>query len=102
MVEHWWNATTECLRVAVLVFYPFIFMSEDGPPYKVTGSMKEVLDIIARKLSFCYEYVVPEDRQFGLKMTNGSWTGMIGILVRQVRLGSRVFTHGTTSPSHCW
>ena len=33
-----------------------------------------------------YEYVVPDDRQFGVKAANGSWTGIIGLLMRNVSL----------------
>ncbi|KAK8400694.1 hypothetical protein O3P69_002471 [Scylla paramamosain] len=36
-------------------YYPFIFMSKNGPSYKVTGSMTEVLDTIAKKLNFWQE-----------------------------------------------
>ncbi|MPC24734.1 Glutamate receptor 2 [Portunus trituberculatus] len=74
--------TTGCLKVAVYVYYPFIFLSQDDPPYQVTGSMTEVLNILAQTLNFCFEYVVPDDRQFGREDANGSWTGMIGLLTR--------------------
>ncbi|KAK8385626.1 hypothetical protein O3P69_016421 [Scylla paramamosain] len=57
-------------------------MSQDGPPYQVTGSMIEVMDILAETLDFCFKYVVPDDRQFGRQDANGSWTGMIGLLAR--------------------
>ncbi|XP_045122605.1 glutamate receptor ionotropic, delta-1-like [Portunus trituberculatus] len=78
-----WTNSTDCLKIVVYVYYPFIFMSKNGPPYKVTGSMTEVLDIIAKNLNFCYEYVVPEDNQYGYRMVNGSWTGIIGVVARK-------------------
>lgn len=32
-----------------------------------------------------YRYVVSKDRTFGTKLPDGSWTGMMGMVVREVR-----------------
>ncbi|XP_063600697.1 glutamate receptor ionotropic, kainate glr-3-like [Penaeus indicus] len=53
------------------------------PPYTVVGSLVEVMSIVAEKLGVCVEYVVPEDRIFGTKSTNGSWSGVMGLVVRE-------------------
>ena len=33
-------------------YYPFMYISKGGPPYKVSGTMSEVLDILAKNLDF--------------------------------------------------
>lgn len=37
-----------------------------------------ILDAIAEASEFKYHYVTPEDGQWGRKLKNGKWTGMIG------------------------
>lgn len=36
---------------------------------------------MAKHANFTYKYVTPSDRQWGRKLENGAWTGMIGKVV---------------------
>ncbi|XP_068240949.1 glutamate receptor-like [Palaemon carinicauda] len=56
-----------------------------GSPGKrlVTGSMIEVMDIIARHLGFCYNMIISKDGIAGVKMPNGTWTGLIGDITKE-------------------
>ncbi|XP_037803396.1 glutamate receptor-like [Penaeus monodon] len=62
---------------------PHTIIIGSKPPYKVVGSLVEVMSIVAEKLGVCVEYVVPEDRIFGTKAANGSWSGVMGLVVRE-------------------
>lgn len=69
------------LRVSVL---PTIHMlevntNENGKSI-ISGFEGEFLNIILSKLKQNYEVVVPADGEYGRLNSNGSWTGMIGML----------------------
>ncbi|XP_042216375.1 glutamate receptor 1-like [Homarus americanus] len=76
------NDTAPCLKLGVASWFPFTLISVTGPPYKVTGAIAQVMEIVAHKLNFCIEYVVPEDKLFGSQLPNSSWTGLMGQLTR--------------------
>ncbi|XP_069974761.1 glutamate receptor ionotropic, delta-2-like [Penaeus vannamei] len=61
---------------------PFMIISGSAPPYRFDGSLVHVMDIIAKRLNFCYEFVIPDDWVFGTRLPNGSWTGIMGQLTR--------------------
>ncbi|GBM71822.1 Glutamate receptor ionotropic, kainate 4 [Araneus ventricosus] len=46
------------------------------------GIEAEFLEILSKTLKFQYKLIVPEDKQWGAKQPNGSWTGMIGMVNR--------------------
>lgn len=63
--------------------------TEDGG---YEGFLVEVLDNLATKLNFQYEMYVPKDGQYGQQNNiDGSWSGMIGELVNDVRKDSSYF-----------
>ncbi|KAK4300639.1 hypothetical protein Pmani_027170 [Petrolisthes manimaculis] len=61
------NFTGPCMRMAAEM---------------VTGSLVNVLDIIAAKLHFCYQLEVPPSGYYGTELPNGTWTGVIGMVSR--------------------
>ncbi|XP_042892142.1 glutamate [NMDA] receptor subunit 1-like [Penaeus japonicus] len=65
------------------VWMPHTVIIGSGSSFKVAGSMVEVMNIVAKKLGVCVEYVVPDDRVFGIKLANGSWSGTMGLVVRE-------------------
>ncbi|XP_042876135.1 glutamate receptor ionotropic, kainate 5-like [Penaeus japonicus] len=69
-----------CLKLGVMNWMPFMIIVGSTPPYRFVGSMVHVIDIIATKLNFCYEFVIPDDWVFGTRLPNGSWTGIMGQL----------------------
>ncbi|KAG8192331.1 hypothetical protein JTE90_002151 [Oedothorax gibbosus] len=42
------------------------------------GSDLEFLKILSKALNFTYELFQPEDKQWGVKLEDGNWTGLIG------------------------
>ncbi|KAK7073273.1 hypothetical protein SK128_004994 [Halocaridina rubra] len=49
----------------------------------VKGTMMEVLSILSQKLGFCYRFEIPRDRgSGGTQLKNGSWTGIMGAILR--------------------
>ncbi|KAG7170381.1 Glutamate receptor 2-like 11, partial [Homarus americanus] len=69
-----------CLRVIAEYFPPFIVTSKTGV---VTGAMVEILNLITKKLNYCYEFVLADpDYHYGTRQPNGSWTGVIGQISR--------------------
>ncbi|XP_054706091.1 glutamate receptor ionotropic, kainate 4-like [Uloborus diversus] len=47
----------------------------------VAGIEGKFIQLISKSLDFQYRLVVPEDREWG-RMKNGTWTGLIGMVVR--------------------
>lgn len=45
-----------------------------------------------------YRYVVSPERTFGTKLPDGSWTGMMGMVVREVR--QMLLTHSVQLENH--
>ncbi|GFR09907.1 glutamate receptor ionotropic, delta-2 [Trichonephila clavata] len=58
-----------------------IFPSSDGKP-KLYGMEAELIKIITTKIGVNYEIVTPEDGQYGIELSSGNWTGIIGMLYR--------------------
>ncbi|XP_063868190.1 uncharacterized protein LOC135104546 [Scylla paramamosain] len=54
--------TSSCLRVVVVEYNPFISINGNTHPKTVGGCMTKVMDIISRKLNFCYEFVVAKEK----------------------------------------
>lgn len=40
---------------------------------------------LSEEMQFDYDLIIPEDRQFGKKLPNGQWNGLIGDLAKGVR-----------------
>lgn len=49
------------------------------------GYCIDFMNKLAEEMQFDYELVVPVDRQFGKKLPNGQWNGLIGDLAKGVR-----------------
>ncbi|GFY71145.1 lig_chan-Glu_bd domain-containing protein [Trichonephila inaurata madagascariensis] len=58
-----------------------IFPSSDGK-LKLFGMEAELIKIIMAKIGVGYEIVTPEDGQYGIQLSSGNWTGVIGMLCR--------------------
>ncbi|XP_042233812.1 uncharacterized protein LOC121874001 [Homarus americanus] len=43
-----------------------------------------ILDYIGQGMNFSYKYVFSPDDSYGMKLSDGSWSGMIGLVVRGV------------------
>ncbi|KAK8384566.1 hypothetical protein O3P69_014266 [Scylla paramamosain] len=55
----------------------------EGRRLHVTGSMDETVKYLAQAMNFTYRYVLSPERTFGSRLPNGSWTGMMGMVVRE-------------------
>ncbi|XP_069957608.1 probable glutamate receptor [Cherax quadricarinatus] len=47
------------------------------------GSGPQLMDYLSKALNFTYCYVRSSDGESGIKLNNGSWTGMVGMVMRQ-------------------
>nr|XP_027209911.1 probable glutamate receptor [Penaeus vannamei] len=72
------------LRVGADIWVPWVDLRrrEDGS-LGASGVAAAFFDIIAAKLNFSYTLVMPEDREWGRGLPNGSFTGMIGMCQRK-------------------
>nr|XP_053641775.1 probable glutamate receptor [Cherax quadricarinatus] len=57
--------------------------SPGGPRYHFSGPMADLLDYLAQALNFSYSKVRPPDGVWGAKLDNGSWSGMVGMVIRE-------------------
>ncbi|XP_023230288.1 probable glutamate receptor isoform X1 [Centruroides sculpturatus] len=63
------------------VSYPFVVWNMEIEVPKVIGGADIcLLNILAEKLHFSYEAVLPLELQYGVINENGAWTGMIGMV----------------------
>ena len=60
----------------------------DGVKYE--GYCVDLIDGIAKLVGFNYTINLVKDGRYGVHQANGSWTGMIGEVVRNVRFIFRV------------
>ncbi|XP_042863285.1 glutamate receptor ionotropic, delta-2-like [Penaeus japonicus] len=71
-----------CLKLGIASYLPYMYVSGPDDAPVVRGSQPAILDIIFGYLGYCYEYVVVPGRDGGTKQPNGSWTGVIGMVLR--------------------
>ncbi|KAK8384953.1 hypothetical protein O3P69_014487 [Scylla paramamosain] len=55
----------------------------DGRRLEYKGQMSDVVKYFAARMNFTTTYVLSPERTFGSRMADGSWTGMIGMVVRE-------------------
>ncbi|GFS58420.1 lig_chan-Glu_bd domain-containing protein [Trichonephila inaurata madagascariensis] len=58
-----------------------IFPSSDGKP-KLYGMEDELIKTIMAKIDVDFEIITPEEGQYGIELSSGNWTGVIGMLCR--------------------
>ncbi|GFY67084.1 lig_chan-Glu_bd domain-containing protein [Trichonephila inaurata madagascariensis] len=58
-----------------------MFSSFDGKP-KFYGIEAEMIKTLMAKIGVDYEIVTPQDGQYGIELSSGNWTGVIGMLYR--------------------
>ncbi|XP_066962085.1 glutamate receptor ionotropic, kainate glr-3-like [Macrobrachium rosenbergii] len=76
--------TSRCLNLGVMTWLPYIVAeTRDPAKLKVTGTMLEVLDIFVERLGFCYNLVAPREINAGIKLPNGTWTGLMGMVINK-------------------
>lgn len=60
-------------------FPPFSYLSEDGEP---RGYYGEVLNDLSLRLNFTFSVMMPKRLVYGMKQSNGSFDGMVGMVAR--------------------
>ncbi len=48
------------------------------------GFAVDLMDAISKKIGFSYEMYVVHDGQFGAKLPNGEWNGIVGEILAKV------------------
>ncbi|XP_045130698.1 glutamate receptor ionotropic, delta-1-like [Portunus trituberculatus] len=72
------------VTVTVEHWRPYVIVAPGGEGcQKVSGPVGAILAVIAQTLNFTCKVVSPPDAVWGSQLPNGSWTGMIGQVVRQ-------------------
>ncbi|GFU40891.1 lig_chan-Glu_bd domain-containing protein [Nephila pilipes] len=56
-----------------------IYPNSDGKP-RIDGIEAKLVKTIMSKIGVDYEIVIPKDGQYGLKLNDGNWTGIMGML----------------------
>ncbi|XP_066967124.1 probable glutamate receptor [Macrobrachium rosenbergii] len=68
---------------------PHVYVQEeidDGSPlkkYRVSGPMKFLIDMVAKKVNFTYDIITPTTGAWGYGYPNGSWDGLVGMALRE-------------------
>uniref|UniRef100_A0A2P2IBZ3 Glutamate receptor ionotropic, kainate 2-like n=1 Tax=Hirondellea gigas TaxID=1518452 RepID=A0A2P2IBZ3_9CRUS len=72
----------ECLDLGVAFYQPYLRFDPPKIPF-FYGPIIDLTNIFAEKLGFCYRTVYPFNTVFGNKLPNGTWTGLIGMVIRK-------------------
>ncbi|BHF84786.1 hypothetical protein SprV_0902793800 [Sparganum proliferum] len=75
----------EKLRIGCLQARGFVeggSLDENGFLQNASGFQIDLLQLLQEQLQFGFELVTPVDGEYGRKLPNGSWTGLIGLVVR--------------------
>ncbi|KAK7471498.1 hypothetical protein BaRGS_00035837 [Batillaria attramentaria] len=71
------------LRMTTLVWDPLIIRHQNENSTWYTGLCIDLLQYVARQYNFTYVITEPKDSTWGLRLTNGTWVGMTGMLERK-------------------
>ncbi|XP_068242152.1 glutamate receptor ionotropic, kainate 2-like [Palaemon carinicauda] len=77
------------LVAAAIRYPPHVYFQEeidDLSPvkkYRITGTMKFLVDMIAGKVNFTYDVITPPIGSWGYGYPNGSWDGLVGMALRE-------------------
>ncbi|KAK8384803.1 hypothetical protein O3P69_014387 [Scylla paramamosain] len=58
-------------------------LAAEGRRLHYTGAMAKIVGYLAEGVNFTCRFVLSPDRTFGTMLSDGSWTGMIGMVVRE-------------------
>ena len=78
------------LKIVTIIERPFMFEREDlnNKTLKI-GLVKDLLDILGRRLDFTYELYLVPDGQYGKLRKDGVWDGLIGEVSWETKQGSK-------------
>ncbi|KAK7471497.1 hypothetical protein BaRGS_00035836 [Batillaria attramentaria] len=71
------------LKMATMVWDPFVIRHQNENRTWYTGFCIDLLEYIARDYNFTYVITEPSDLNWGLRLPNGTWVGMTGMLERK-------------------
>ncbi|KAI9555226.1 hypothetical protein GHT06_017741 [Daphnia sinensis] len=73
------------LRLTSLERPPFVILERDsyGSVVAYKGYCYEIINALQEAYNFTYEVVFPGDKSYGKIMPNGTWDGMIGLILEQ-------------------
>ncbi|XP_052058108.1 glutamate receptor ionotropic, kainate 1-like [Mytilus californianus] len=77
-------AKGEKLIVSTLIQDPYLFnkaKSGNAPVYE--GYIKDLLERLSKDVGFTYDFIFPDDGEYGRQNPNGTWTGMIDDIVSE-------------------
>ncbi|KAL3209588.1 hypothetical protein MRX96_038028 [Rhipicephalus microplus] len=77
------NATQKVLKVSFIPWPPYLTVAYRGDKLAVGGPMGQVLDALTNSLNMTFEATLPSDGQVGIRLPNGSWTGVVGSIQRR-------------------
>ncbi|XP_076315020.1 putative glutamate receptor isoform X2 [Tachypleus tridentatus] len=79
------NVKRRLLTVTTFNSFPFFLLDEtpNGTVIPKSGMDLQLLNVIAESLNFRYVIKLPSEREWGIKLPNGSWSGLIGMLHRE-------------------
>nr|XP_053636403.1 probable glutamate receptor [Cherax quadricarinatus] len=64
----------------------------EPPKFQFQGSLVKLMEYLSGALNFTYSLVRSPDGAWGVRLSNGSWTGMMGMVVREeVSIGAGPF-----------
>ncbi|KAG7169897.1 Glutamate receptor-like 52, partial [Homarus americanus] len=89
------NIKGKTISVVTIHRPPFVFLKTDsaGNIISQSGFAFEMLSQLQSKLGFKYKVALPYDGNWGTKLPNGTWNGMVGMVYRrEADLGVAPFT----------
>ncbi|XP_035223526.1 glutamate receptor ionotropic, delta-1-like [Stegodyphus dumicola] len=71
------------LTVATMPYSPYVEVDEnENGELILSGIEGKYLDLVLKSIGVPYKTVIPPDKEWGSRLPNGSWSGIIGMLQR--------------------
>ena len=67
---------------------PFVFRVTDENGTHFEGYAIDVFEEISRRLDLAFRYIPTSHSHFGVRLANGTWTGIVGDIMCGVRMGA--------------
>ncbi|XP_076348381.1 glutamate receptor ionotropic, delta-2-like [Tachypleus tridentatus] len=84
------------LKIAAEQYLPYVRVSESEDTVQLCGPMANLLEMLSTYVPFRYAIYIPSDHKWGIRLENGTWNGMVGMLQREevdLALGPFTVTH---------
>ncbi|XP_068205985.1 ionotropic receptor 25a-like isoform X1 [Palaemon carinicauda] len=69
-------------KIGAVLAHPWLYRKKGGKEDEYEGYCMSLAQRLAEGMEFDFQFVLPEDSQYGARQKNGSWNGLVGDLAK--------------------